>query len=159
MIKQMNTLLRVKQLKEQQAFRLVNTKRAQVAEATRELEAARERVAESAATLPAREAAIWAEIMRRIIDLGEIEMTKGRVLALEREHGKLVDAVERAAHVLARLENELKEAVAAHRLTIKNRDKYVILTDEMKAEAAAAVDHREESEVEDLFSTRRKKSA
>ena len=159
MIKQMTTLLRVKQLKEEQAFRAVNAKRAQVAAAKTELEAARRLVAESAATLPMRENAIWAEIMLKVIDLGDVDTVKGRVVALEREHEKLVNAAERAAHVLARLETELSEAVEAHRQAMKNRDKYVELTDQMKTEHAALVEFKEEAEVEDLFSTRRKRTA
>jgi hypothetical protein len=159
MIGQLTTLLRVKQLKEEQAFRAVNTKRGQVAAAQADLAAARKRVDESAATLPAREAAIWDEILRKIIDLDEVNKTKGRVQALEREHAKLVDAAERLTHVLTRLENELKEAVALHQQATRTRDKYVELTTELKSELVAAAEFKEESEVEDMFSTRKKRSA
>ena len=92
MIGQMKVLLRVKELKEQQAFRAMTAKRAQVAEAMAALEAARQHVRESAATLPAREDAIYKEIMRRVVDLDIIEETKGKVVVLEKQHAKLVDA-------------------------------------------------------------------
>jgi hypothetical protein len=92
MIGQMKVLLRIKELKEEQAFRAMTAKRAQVAEAMAALEVARQCVRESAATLPAREDAIYKEIMRRVVDLDIIEETKGKVVVLEKQHAKLVDA-------------------------------------------------------------------
>ena len=159
MIGQMKVLLRIKELKEEQAFRNMTTKRAQVAEALARLEEAREVVRESAATMPAREDAIYREIIKKVVDLDIIEETKGKVVQLEKQHAKLVDAQERAHHVHVNLEKELAEAIQAWRNTVKARDKYVILTDELGAEVRAQLDHREESEVEDLFATRKRRAA
>ena len=159
MIAEMKTLLRVKELKEEQAFRAVNAKRAHVADALVRLEAARKRVNESAATLPAREDAIYREILKKVVDLDAIEDTKAKIVALEKEHAKLVDAQERARHVHLELERELEAAIAAWRNTVKGRDKYVILTDTLVAEFRAQVEHREEAEVEDIFTTRRRRAA
>jgi hypothetical protein len=159
MIGQLKVLLRVKQLKEEQAFRAMTAKRQEVSEALAAVEAAKVRVRESAATLPAREEAIYREILRRVVDLPTIDNTKGKVLALETEHAKLVDARERAAHVHARLEKELEDAVRAYRQCVKNRDKYVVLSEQLGAELQAQIDYREESETEDIFSTRRRKAA
>jgi hypothetical protein len=159
MIAQMKVLLRIKELKEEQAFRTMTAKRTQVAEALAKLEAAREQVRESAATLPAREDAIYREILRRVVDLDAIEDTKGKVVALEKEHAKLVDAQERAHHIHVGLEKELQDAIQAWRNTVKGRDKYVILTDGLSAELRAQLEHREEAEVEDIFTTRRRRAA
>ena len=159
MIGQMKVLLRVKELKEQQAFRAMTAKRAQVAEAMAALEAARQHVRESAATLPAREDAIYKEIMRRVVDLDIIEETKGKVVVLEKQHAKLVDAQERAHHIHDRLDMELQVTIQTWRNTVKGRDKYMILTDGLRAELRAQVEAREEVEVEDIFSTRRRRAA
>jgi hypothetical protein len=137
----------------------MTVKRQQVNEALAALEAAREVVRESARTLPAREDAIYQEILRRVVDLPAIDETKGKVVALEREHAKLVDARERAAQVHARLEKELEEAIRLYRQTVKDRDKYALLTDDLAAQLQVQADFREESEVEDIFSTRRRKAA
>jgi phage I-like protein len=159
MIGQISVLLRVKQLKEEQAFRAMNTKRQQVAEAAAAVEAARIRKDDSAATLPAREDAIYEEILQRVVGLTAIEEAKARVVVLEKEHAKLVDAYERAVHVHAKLAEELQVAVQAYRKTVKDRDKYVILTDELRAEHDAQLAQREEVEIEDIFSTRRRRAA
>ena len=159
MIGPMKVLLRIKELKEEQAFRAMTAKRAQVAEAMAALEAARLCVRESAATLPAREDAIYKEIMRRVVDLDIIEETKGKVVVLEKQHAKLVDAQERAHHIHDRLDKELQETIQTWRNTVKGRDKYMILTDELGAAFRAQVEAREEVEVEDIFSTRRRRAA
>ena len=159
MIAQISVLLRVKQLKEEQAFRVMNAKRQQVAEALAAVDAARIRREESAATLPAREDAIYDEILRRVVGLTAIDDAKARVVVLEKEHAKLIDAHERAAHIHAKLVQELQVAVQAYRKTVKDRDKYMILTDELRAAHDAQLSQREEAEVEDIFSTRRRRAA
>ncbi len=159
MIAQITVLLRVKQLKEEQAFRTMNAKRQQVAEAKAVVDAARIRMEKSAATLPAREDAIYEEILRRVVGLTAIDEAKARVVTLEKEHARLVDAHERAVHIHAKLDQELQAAVQAYRKTLKDRDKYVILTDELRAEHNAQLSQREETEIEDIFSTRRRRAA
>jgi hypothetical protein len=159
MIRQLRVLLRVKELKEEQAFRAVHVKRREVTDAASAIEIAREKVRENAATLPAREDAIYRGIIGRVVDYDEIEDAKNEMVEIEREHARLVDTVERATHVHARLERELASAVEAHRKATKERDKYDVLTEEVSSEFRAQAAHREEIEIEDIFSTRRRKSA
>lgn len=159
MIDQLKVLLRVKEVKEQQALRALNAKRRQLAEAKLAVETARAQMRASAATLSAREDAIYHTIMSHVVGLDEIEETKGRVQQLEAEHGKLVDAVERAIHVRDRLEKELADLIEVYRKTVKDRDKYVVLTNELAAELNAKAAERDEIEVEDLFGSRRRRSA
>jgi hypothetical protein len=159
MIGQLKVLLRIKELREQQAFRVVHAKRRAVADAVSAMATADEKAKENAATLPAREDAIYRGIIGRVVDYDKIEETKGEMLVLEREHAKLVDAFDRATHVHARLEKELNVAVEAHRKTTKDRDKYIMLTEEVSSQFRAQTAHREESEVEDNFSSRRRRSA
>lgn len=159
MMNQIKTLLRVKQLKEEQAFRTVNVKRQQVVVARQQLQAAEQAIAASAAELPAKEAAVWAEIMRRVIALDDIDTVKLKIKSLQDAHQRLVDAGARARHVLARAETELSEAVAAHKQALKTRDKYIVLRDDAVAEFQALQDQKEEAEVEDLFSTPRRRLA
>jgi hypothetical protein len=157
MIGQLKVLLRVKQLKEEQAFRAVRAKRQQLAEAERKTAEARRIEDESRRSLPAREDAIYREIFGQVIDLGVLDDTRGKVLELEREHGKLVDGVERATHVEARVKTELETETQRHRKSLKERDKYVILHEEVRQELVVVADAREEGEVEDLFGSRKRK--
>ena len=157
MIGKVKTLLRVKQLKEDQAFRALTAKQAQVRQGEEDVARANQAIAESKASLPAREAAIWTRVIGRVVELADVDEVKADVKALEDAHGRLVDAGERAAHVLARLKTELAACVEAHRQATRNKDKYVVLRDEMVAEWQAEVDAKEENEVEDLFATRRRK--
>jgi GAF domain-containing protein len=158
-IEQLKVLRRVKELREGRAFRALNAKRHEVMEARREIELARETVRENAAALPIREDAIYRGIIGRVIGYEKIEEANGEMQVLERQHAKLLDAVERAVHVHARLEKQLAEAVQAHRKAVKDRDKYVIVTDEVSAGLHAEAAHREEIEVEDIFGARRRRSA
>ncbi len=153
----MKVLLRVKQLKEQDAFRALMRQRELMEEARRQTDAAREAVAASARTLPAREDAIYREILGEVIDSGDLDETRGKVVALQRDHGRLTDALERAIHVQASAEKQLEAALANHRAALKKVDKYVVLTDEISREIAAIASAKEETEIEDLFGTRRRR--
>lgn len=151
MIGQMIVLLRVKELRQEQAFRALRAKRAEVEQAIRETQEALQIVQDSAATLPVREDAIYAEVIGRVIDPGEVDDTRGKVVQLEKDHAVLKDAWERAAHVQARLESELEVVVERYKQSTKARDKYVIITDDMKKEIDDTANYREESEIEDIF--------
>lgn len=159
MIKQMKVLLRVKELKQEQAFRAMQAKRVQVAQARAAAERAGDAVAESRRTYGAREDAIYAEILGTVVDSGEIDALHGRVLQLEKDHQGLKDQVERAIHVEARLEGELEVVVAGYKAAVKVRDKYTVITDDMTLTAATEAEYREEMEVEDMFSRPRRKAA
>ncbi|WP_378940848.1 YscO family type III secretion system apparatus protein [Mesorhizobium sp. ANAO-SY3R2] len=155
----MKMLLRVKELKEEQAMRAMQAKRQQFDSAQRQRVSAEADVTESAATLPSRENAIYAEILGKIVDQDEIDQTKGRVVQLEKEHGALKDIAERCRHVEHRLEGELESATLAYRYAQKKRDKFQIVTDDLVSAAAVEAEHREEVEVEDLFSRPRARMA
>lgn len=156
MIIQLKILLRVKQLKETQALRAMQKKRQEVVEAARVVEAKQAIVEDSARTLEARQDAVYDEILRRVIDVGDIDEAKGKVLRLESDHQLLIDDAERARHVKARLERELDEATVAYRKAVKDREKYDILAESVTAEIAAELGLAEENEIEDLFSRKRK---
>jgi hypothetical protein len=130
MIGQMIILLRIKELKQQQAFRAMRAKRAEVEDAVLVTQRALALVQESEATLVAREDAIYAQVLGRVIDLEGIDDTRGKVVLLEKEHARLKDDWERAAHVQARLETELEAATERYRQTTKVHDKYIIITDD-----------------------------
>jgi hypothetical protein len=159
MIPQMLVLLRVKELKQEQAFRAMRAKREQVADAKTATERAQDVVDESAATLPSREDAIYAQVLGRVVDLDAIDDTRGQVVQLEKDHARLTDALERAVHVEARLEKELESATTHYRQSTKVRDKYVIITDVLKQEAEDFMNQREEVEIEDLFARPRGRPA
>jgi ribosomal protein L17 len=153
----LNVLLRIKNLKEERALRTVHIKRREVAEALSSLENSRSSVKQSAATLPAREDAIYRPIIGQIVNNDTIDDTKAKVQLLEKGHAKLIDTAERAAHVHARLEKQLTDAVKAHRKTVIERDKYVVLNEEFTAENNVKTTYREEIEFEDIFNTRHRR--
>lgn len=156
MIGQMTTLLRLKTLKEEQALRALQAKRRQVADGEAAVEAAKQSVAASAATLGTREDAIYAGILGRVVNLGDLDDTRGAVVDLERGHTRLTDTAERAAHTLHRLNGELDTAVGTHRTASRVRDKYAILRDDLRGQADAEASAREEGEIEELFTKGRK---
>lgn len=149
-------LLRIKQLREEQAFRALQLKRSQVTEGEGRVARAQKEVLESKRTLPAREDAIYVELIGHIVEPDAFDEARAKVVDLEKAHARLEDELERARHVLARLQEELEAALAAHRAALKARDKYDIIIDELQREALALVDAKEEVEIEDLFSRGRK---
>ena len=153
---ELTVLLRVKTLKEAKALREANAKRDAAERAAAEAEKARGTAAESEATMGTRQDAIYHEILGKIVNMTAIEITKSRVVQLEKDHGKLVDAQERAVHVHARAETERDDAIRQHRQSVKARDKYILLTDREREARDAAAEYREEIEIEDLFSTTRR---
>lgn len=159
MIGQMKTLLRVKDLKQEQAFRELQKKRAQVAAAEAARAEAEAEVAESARTFASREDAIFGTILGKVVDLGAIDETHGRVGELRSGHTRLEDGRERALHVEARVRSEMEAAGATYRAAVKVRDKYTVITDDLVSAHTAAVDYREEVEIEDMFSRPRRRIA
>lgn len=152
MISQMMSLLRIKDLKQEQALRAMKAKQAQVEQAQLAVEEANGRVKAFEREMPARENAIYAEILGRIVDLDGIDGVRAKIVALEKELQELRDDRDRSLHILSRLEKELEEATAAYKLAVKNRDKYITITDTLKDEAESEAVRKEEIEIEDLFS-------
>jgi hypothetical protein len=159
MIGPMRTLLRLKQLKENESLRLVNKRREEVAVAAKAEEAAAAREAESRATMGAREDRIYDEIVGKVVDLSALEETKAKVVQLEKGHTILIDESERAKHVKARADSELDAAMTGLRKAMKDKYKYVIITDELQSAADQEGAAKEELEIEDLTSGRRKKAS
>jgi len=158
MIAQMRTLLRVKDLKLEQAERAMQTKRAQRDAARLAREEAARIVAESERTYAAREDAIYDDIMGRQIGQDAVDETRGRVVQLEKSHAALKDELERELHVEARLEQELLAATAAFFAAQRARDKFTLITDNLQQAANAVAEGREEVEVEDLFARPRRRA-
>jgi hypothetical protein len=156
MIQQMRTLLRLKELKEKESLRVVNLRRQGLATATEAAEAAAASVAHSKSTLRRREDIVYESILGRVVDLSVIDDVKAKVAALEKQHEILVDESQRAEHVKARAEAELEAATAALRKSMKDKDKYVILTDDLQRVADDEASLKEETEIEDLVGGRRK---
>lgn len=159
MIGQLKTLHRVKSLKEEQALRALQAKRRQVEDGRAALARAEAAEAESRRTLGSREDAIYAAVLGRVVDRDALDDTRAAVVSLERDHARLTDGVERAAHVLARLDGELTASATAHRTSVRARDKYAMLLDDAGAAVRSAAEAAEESEIEDLFAVPRGRPA
>ncbi|MGV8938764.1 MAG: type III secretion system stalk subunit SctO [Allorhizobium sp.] len=159
MILQIKTLLRVKRLKQDQALRTLQQRRRALEEAGSAVRAAEAAVDESLASLPAREDAIFAEMLGRSVKLDEVDKTKARILVLHVEHQLLVDEQQRAVHVEARALRERDEAVIAYRDATKVSDKYTMITEDLVTLQNQAAEAREDGEVEEMFSKPRRKMA
>jgi hypothetical protein len=159
MIGQMRVLLRVKDLKLDQALRAMQAKRAEREAARQERVSAENAVAQSEASYAAREDAIYADIIGKIIGQDGVDETHGRVAQLQKSHAALKDELERALHVEARLEQELQAATAAYFAAQRIRDKFSMITDNLQQEIDTVAEAREEVEVEDLFARPRMKVA
>lgn len=159
MIAQMKTLLRVKTLKEEQALRAMQAKRQQAEIARAESERARDTVEESSRTYASREETIYAEILGSVIDQNDVDVTRGKVVLLEKQHNALKDALERALHVEHRLVGELKDATERYHAALRKSDKFRLITDDLVLGFSKAVEGREEAEVEDLFAVPRARFA
>ena len=127
MIEKFNTLLRVKILKEERLFRDLQVKRWQVAEAAEAARHAERIVKESEETLPEREEAIYRKVYGKVVNLPGIDDLKNEVADLEKVHQRLRDKMDRAVHVLDRLEDELASAKLNYEQAARKRDKYSIM--------------------------------
>ena len=154
MISELKTLLKVKELREEKALAWVKSRQDAVAAAERLLAEARAAVAESGRTLPEREAGVWARVMGKVVEQGEIDLVAAEVQDLEKEHQRLVDKGTRAEHVLEKRREELVKAQGSYREAQKAVDKYRTLVEEAEAEAARELAGREEAELEEIAGRR-----
>ena len=151
MIKKIKRLLRVKELKEEEALRIVQTKRRALTEAEAALLEAISIRDQSAKTYDVRESRIYDQIIGHVVGQSKIDDTKALVLSLAKQHQELIDDVTRMEHVVDGRRNDLALAVDDHAKALKIKDKYVFLKDKMVSEALAESEAKEESEVEELF--------
>lgn len=159
MMKQMRTLLRVKQMKHDEALREMQIRRKRVEEAGEVTRQAEKTLEESRRSYGAREDAIYARILGAVIDPGQVDETRARIVGLEKDHTRLVDALERARHVQARLERELEEATTKYFSALRARDKFTMINQELLREAEVAAEYREDVENEDRFCRPRERAA
>jgi hypothetical protein len=152
----LQVLLTVKRLKEAQALKELAARRREAEAAASERERVRAIELESQRTLSHREDAIYAKVIGEILDLGQLDETRGAVVALEREHQKLRDDSERAIHVEARARDAVDKARRVRAERQRHVDKYLILTEVRAAERDAAIELAEEVEIEDQFSRPRR---
>ncbi len=138
-------------MREQEALRLVQTKRRALGEAEAERDEAVSIRDESVRTYPAREQAVYETVMGRIVAQDAVEDMKADLVRLAEAHQELEDEVTRMEHVVARFRRELAEARAAHAAATRAREKYVFLHARVRDIMLAEAEAREEGEVEELF--------
>ena len=155
MIAQFKVLLKVKQLREDKALRELQKKRSEVRAAEEKITTLTAEVAESKRMLPIREAELYDTILNQVVGLVDVDGVKERVHGLLQDHQLIVDRLDRARHVLKRLEEELVAVKAAYQKALREKDKFTMMTEELEAEAAAEATAKEETEIEDLFSKSR----
>lgn len=152
MIQQFRMLQKVKRLREDKALRALQAARRAVQEAIERRDRIAAEVTESAATLPAREKAIYQEILGKVVGMGAVDSAKDNVLHILSEHQKLVDRRDRASDHVRRCEEKLVEAQAELRAKQAEVEKTDTITDEMAQALAEEEVAKEEAEIEDLFS-------
>jgi hypothetical protein len=151
MIKKISRLLRIKEIKEEEALRALQAKRRELSNAELDKVKAEEAVAESKRTYEAREDAIYQQILGATIKQNAIDDTKAKVVALAGEHQALIDDVTRMIHVIERLKGEVRQAVEHHARCVRIKDKYVHLRSKMLEQKLMEETAREDGEIEELF--------
>lgn len=151
MIKKVSRLLRIKEIKEEEALRALQLKRHELSKAEADLVRSQEEVDESKRTYEMREDAIYQAIIGETIQQNDIDKTKARVVALANEHQGLIDKMTRMIHVVERIKGEVAKAVDHHARCVRVKDKYVHLRKTMLEQKLIEETAREDNEIEELF--------
>jgi Type III secretion protein YscO len=149
LIDKLKTLLKVKKLKEAEALKQLQMKRVKEREAKAAAERSRVIVEESAATLEPRSDALYAEIMNRIIDLGDLDDLKLRLIAIQKDHDRLKDRLQRDEVAHEKADSALNDAIRNHDEKVRATQKYEILTDDLAGGLIRKLEFAEEAEIED----------
>jgi Type III secretion protein YscO len=136
MIDKLNMLLKVKKLKEAEALKLMQMQRVKEREARSAADRSRIIVEENAATLEPRSDALYAEIMGKTIDLTCLDELKLRLVAMQKEHDRLKDKLQRDELAHEKADSALKLAIRDHDERVRASQKYEILTDERQRSQA-----------------------
>ncbi|NIZ12006.1 YscO family type III secretion system apparatus protein [Phaeobacter sp. HF9A] len=152
MIAQFRVLKEVKELRQNKALRALEAARSTLRDAEERAEALSREVEESAATLPARERALFEPILGQEIGTAEVDEVKERVHALIEAHQWLSDRRDRARDHVRRCQEQLKQARQELRKCEAEHEKIDTLLSDMRQIAEGAAMAREETEIEDLFS-------
>ncbi len=152
MIAQFKIIGEVKKLREDKALRVLDAARKEIEKAIVRAEALEKEAAESEKTLPAREQAIYDEVLNKIVEMSAIDETKNKVLRLLEEHQALLDKRDRAQDHVRRCEAKVEEARAELRKRQAEVEKIETLTDDLAHQAEIEAVAAEEAEIEDLFS-------
>lgn len=152
MMQQYRMLQKVKKLREDKALRALQAARAKLREAHDRHEALKQDVIDSAATLPARERAVYDKILGKTVAMGALDEAKDDVMHIQAEHQKIIDRRDRAADRVVRAQEKLAEAQVELKRKQQEVEKIDTVTDEKQAEVDAEAMMQEEAEIEDLFS-------
>ena len=151
MIRKIARLLKIKEMREQEALRLVQIKRRALSEAEAERDRAVEIRDDGKRTYPEREQAVYDTVMGRVVAQDAVEDMKAGLVRLAETQQELEDEVTRMEHVVARFRRELAEAREAHAAATRAKEKYVFLLGHVREIVLAEAEAREEGEVEELF--------
>jgi hypothetical protein len=154
MIDKLNMLLKVKKLKEAEALKLMQMQRVKEREARSAADRSRIIVEENAATLEPRSDALYAEIMGKTIDLTCLDELKLRLVAMQKEHDRLKDKLQRDELAHEKADSALKLAIRDHDERVRASQKYEILTDDLMGTIIRQREHAEEAEIEDRVTPR-----
>lgn len=152
MMAQFRMLQKVKRLREDKALRALEKARAALREAEARRDALDAELQESAATMPARERAIFTQFLKTVVGLERIDAANGAVLDLRTQHQALADRLDRARDAAKRAEQKLVQARQELRQRQQDTEKIDTVAEEVRLEIETAAVAREEVEIEDLFS-------
>jgi len=151
MIQQFRMLQKVKRLREDKALRALEKARNALREAEARRDALGAEAQQSAATLPARERAIFTEFLNTVVDMSRIDDANADVLDLREKHQALVDRWDRSKDAVLRAEKRLQDARLELRKRQQDTEKIDTVTEEVRVQIEDEATQREEVEIEDLF--------
>ena len=151
MIQQFRMLQKVKRLREDKALRALEKARNALREAIERRDALDAALKESAATMPARERAIYTEFLNTVVGMDRIDEANGAVLDLRAAHQAIDDRLDRAKDAVKRAEKRLTDARLELRKRQQDTEKIDTVTEEVRLGLEEEATQREEIEIEDLF--------
>lgn len=154
MISKFSALYRVKQTREEAALSVLREKRIDLSKAILIRDERAVAVEASAKTLLERENILFAAIMSKVVGSEKIEETKEKVVLLHKAHRQLEDQREMAKQHCIELEQEVLNAYRFYQATQRKREKFLNVLNDLMSERAVFADHKEEVELDDVYSRR-----
>lgn len=158
-MKEFQQLVTVKNMREEKAGRKVEAQRQALQAAQEQRDAADVRLNEFRAYSDERERRMYQGLCERIVQMRDIDDVHRQVQVLRAREADHHEELQAAQAQRDREQAQLDDDKAAHRLSLRARDKFVELADIFAARRRAEAEHAEDAEIEEAAATRRPASA
>lgn len=155
MIEKLKVLQRVKEKREFAALKLMRAKKNELQEIKR-VKAENERsFLESKQELPAREDGIYEDILKKVVNLEQLDIVGERVSDLHLRHRKTEENLDQSTRKQEEVTKETAIAMRVYQKAQQNREKYDAMIFDREAELARVLEKDEEARIEDVAAFRK----